>query len=244
MENRDVTFEIDSQEIYNVVTKSVLPEPADNEIVSHLEIGQELYSKFLKERICGEVSIWSPLEKRNIGSFKSIAKRLTTKLEGKVIDMREDKTLLRRLFIVSQRREEIDLSSLVIKFEFSAVPRSIFTCDGKLMLCTNKSVLIHEIEAIIREWGLSLMNMDIPNNCTGTESQFVEIIDVMAVVNSLNKTSEIKTCKDFSNKFNDMIMRETADCDAIRVIFDRYVSNSLKGATREKGVMEMLQNIK
>ena len=182
MENQDVTFESDSQQIYNVVTKSILPEPANNEIVSHFEIGQELYSKFHKKRICGEVSIWSPLKKRNIGSFKSIAKRLTTKLEGKVIYMREDKTLLRRLLIVSQRREEIDLSSLVSKFEFSAFPRSMFTYDGKLMLCTNKSVLIHGIEAIIREWGLSLMDLDIPsNNCTGTESQFVEIIDGMAV---------------------------------------------------------------
>ena len=128
--------------------------------------------------------------------------------------MHEDKTLLRRLLIVSQRREEIDLSSLLSKFEFSAVPRSMFTYDGKL--CTNKSVLIHEIEAIIREWGLSLMDLNIPsNNCTATESQFVEIIDGMAVVNSLNKTSEIKTCKVFSNKFNDMIMRVTADCDEI-----------------------------
>ena len=98
----------------------------------------------------------------------------------------------------------------------------------------NAMVLIHEIEAIIREWGLSLMGLDIPsNNCTGTESQFFEIIDGMAVVNSLNKTSEIKTCKGFSNKFNE-IMRETTDCDEIRVIFDRYVSNSLKGATRGK----------
>ena len=97
MENQDVTFERDSQEIYNVWTKSVVPEPANNVIVSHFKIGHEFYSKFLKERICGGVSVWSALKKRNIGSFKSIAKRLTTKLEGKVIDMREDKTLLRRL---------------------------------------------------------------------------------------------------------------------------------------------------
>ena len=77
------------------------------------------------------------------------------------------------------------------------------------------------------------MDLDIPSyKCTGTESQFVEIIDDMAVVNSLKKTSEIKTCKDVSNKFNDMIMGETADCDGIRVISDRYVSNSLKGVTR------------
>ena len=103
------------------------------------------------------------------------------------------------------------------------------------MFCTNKGVLIHEIDAIIREWGLSLMDLDIPsNNCAGTENQFVVVIDGIAVVNSLNKTSEIKTCKNCSNKFNDMIMRETVDCDEIRVIFDRYVSNSLKGATRGK----------
>lgn len=141
LENLEVTFEKEHDDIYNIVTKSVLPTTAKNEILSHFDIGQELYSNFLKERIHGEMPIWSPLKKRNIGSFKSIEKRLTRKLEGKVIEMREDKSLLRRLLIVSQKRDDIDSSSLISKYEFSAVPRSLFTYDGKLLPCTNKSVI-------------------------------------------------------------------------------------------------------
>ena len=141
LENLEVTFEKEHDDIYNIVTKSVLPTTAKNEILSHFDIGQELYSNFLKERIHGEMPIWSPLKKLNIGSFKSIEKRLTTKLEGKVIEMREDKSLLRRLLIVSQKRDDIDLSSHISKYEFSAVPRSLFTYDGKLLPCTNKSVI-------------------------------------------------------------------------------------------------------
>ena len=65
--------------------------------------------------------------------------------------MREDKPLLRRLLIVSQKRDDIDLCSLISKYEFSVVPRSLFTFDGKLILCTNKSILTQEIEKLIEK---------------------------------------------------------------------------------------------
>ena len=74
--------------------------------------------------------------------------------------------------------------------------------------------------------------MDIPSS--NSRCPIVEIIGGMALVNAIEKTGEIKTCKDFSNAFNKLIMLETGDSDEIRVLFDRYVSHYLKAGTREK----------
>ena len=62
----------------------------------------------------------------------------------------------------------------------------------------------------------------------------------MFVVNAINETSEIKTCKDFSDKLCDSIIQEAAYNDKVRVIFYRYVTCSVKCATREKRCAENL----
>ena len=56
----------------------------------------------------------------------------------------------------------------------------------------------------------------------------------MFVVNAINETSEIKTCKDFSDKLCDSIIQEAAYNDKVKVIFYRYITCSVKFATREK----------
>ena len=73
----------------------------------------------------------------------------------------------------------------------------MFTYDGKLIPCTNKSVLIQEIENLIEENVPTSMDIDIPSS--NPRSPIFEIIDGMALVNAINKTGEIKNCKDFSN---------------------------------------------
>ena len=53
------------------------------------------------------------------------------------------------------------------------------------------------------------------------ENKGVIIIDGMAVVNRMNKGQDIKTCKDFSDKFNQIILQGGSHFDEIRLIFDR-----------------------
>ncbi len=60
------------------------------------------------------------------------------KLKDKVIQLKEERTLMTRFIIASRMREEIDLPALLGKFEFSVVPRSMFSSDGKLLHCTDK----------------------------------------------------------------------------------------------------------
>ena len=52
---------------------------------------------------------------RKLLSFKSKAKTIKTKLEGKLITMKEDRFLLQCILVISQKRHEIDLSVYIFK---------------------------------------------------------------------------------------------------------------------------------
>ena len=56
----------------------------------------------------------------------------------------------------------------------------------------------------------------------------------MAVVNKMKKTDAMRTCNDFAIAFIDYLAYESRYFKQVRLIFDRYVTTSLKGKTREK----------
>ena len=61
----------------------------------------------------------------------------------------------------------------------------------------------------------------------------VMIIDGIAVVNRINiKKSKIKNCQEFAESFINIVLHEATGCDEIRVVFDRYIEDSLKAETR------------
>ena len=71
-------------------------------------------------------------------------------------------------------------------------------------------------------------NPDIPqpNKC-------VAIIDTMTDVQSVDKPSLIKTCKDLSAHLIAFIQRKYDEYDELHIVFDRYeIPKSLKSATR------------
>ena len=51
----------------------------------------------------------------------------------------------------------------------------------------------------------------------------------MAIVKKIHiKKSKIKTCADFAEAFVDRVLDESFGYNKVRVVFDRYVRNSLK----------------
>ena len=61
-----------------------------------------------------------------------------------------------------------------------------------------------------------------------SSSYQVIIIDGMAVVNSVTKTEQIKTCQDFADAFLQIICNITAQYGEVRLVFDWYIKTSLK----------------
>ena len=67
-----------------------------------------------------------------------------------------------------------------------------------------------------------------------TANDRILIIDGMAIVNSITKHGNMKTCADFAESFLSIICYMTQEYDEVRVVFDRYISPSLKSQTRSK----------
>jgi hypothetical protein len=147
MEEFDVDF-TDSDCVYNVVSKAVLPLQSASEVIEHTKIGDKIYGEFIKERFHGTLSIWSTFKKRQLKSFKTTKKSIKSKVGEKVVQLKEEKTLLTRFLIAARKRPELDLEHCIGNFEFSVVPKSLFTSDGQPLMCTDKSVVIHQIESL------------------------------------------------------------------------------------------------
>ena len=101
MEALDVSFR-DLDTVYNAVSKAIHSKQAKADILNHNSIGNDMYKKFKNERIYGEKCVWDKMPLRKLLTFKSTAKTIKTKLEGKLITMKEDRSLMQRISYISK----------------------------------------------------------------------------------------------------------------------------------------------
>ena len=110
---------------------TILSEQAKADILNHNFFGNDMYKKFKDERIYGEKCVWDKMSQRKLLTFKSTAKTIKTKLEGKLI-------------------------TVIGKCEFSVSPRSLFSFDGKVHPCIDKSKLMHALEDKAQEMEMTV----------------------------------------------------------------------------------------
>ena len=67
-----------------------------------------------------------------------------------------------------------------------------------------------------------------------SEVSKVAVIDGMVEVQSLKKDASVKTCSDLGKLFASKMRKKTSSYDEVRILFDRYLDNSLKDQTRAK----------
>ena len=141
-----------------------------------------------------------------------------------------------KFVVASRRRDYIDLPHYFGKYEFSVVPRSMFRQDGSLLLGCDKASVMHQIEELMgkKKENMETENLLPENLVPETSHRKVIILDGMAVVNQIKKTSQIKTCKDLAGAFIQKVLYESRGHEEVRMIFDRYQENSIKDPTRSK----------
>ena len=178
MDTVDVTFSTNDS-LYYVVSKADV-------------IRTELDETFVNVRLHGDVSVWATFRKRHLKNFKvELNRTIKSTIQGKVVQLREKKKFLfSRFLITSRMHPEIDLEFCRGNYEFSVVPKALFIPDGELLPCTNKTRVLHQIEAEATRNNETLVSDDIQlyQQCS------VLIVDGMAVVNQLNKNMKVKTC--------------------------------------------------
>ena len=230
-------FQEKSEDLFNIVTKAVVSEKTKNDLCNHTKIGIELFNDFVRDRITsGKLGLWSPMKKQRLSTWRKVGKELKVKAAGKIIVLKEDRSLFARMMVVCKSRPEINMKDAIGLHEFSVVPRSLFAADGTMFHCTNKSQLMFILEALPGDQPAETANtQEAGVDVQGRHRVRVDIVDGMAEVQSLKKTDDVKNCLDLADHFVVKLFEKYRECDELRLIFDRYdIPLSLKMATRAR----------
>ena len=191
-------------------------------------IGEVLYNNFVDERLFGEVSIWEPLKKRKITTFKIHVKSCNIKTKEGVVNIKEERKLMSRFIVASRTRQDIDLPHYFGEYEFSVVPRSLFNRYGVLIPSKDKSSVFH----LIKDLSPASVITD-SGELAGGDNKVI-VLDAMAIDNSIQiENNDIKLCKYFAAKFVNRVQLKSFTFKEARAFFDRYDELSLKSKTRQ-----------
>ena len=170
------------------------------------------------------------MKKAELKTYKTVCKRI--KVKDTVTELKEDWGLFARKLIVGRSRQEIELKGSLLNYEFSVVPRGLFSSEGSKYHCPKKSDLTKILEAIPpKETSIGAASQH-QHNLSDLK---VAIVDGMAEVQAINTPKSIKTCKDLGDHFASLIKSKFGTCNEVPVIYDDYtVNKSLKTATRSK----------
>ena len=73
--------------------------------------------------------MWDPVKKKKLPMLGSNVKTVTVKIKDQLVQVKEEHKLISRSLIVCRTHHDIDLLSYLGNYEFSVVPRSLFTPD-------------------------------------------------------------------------------------------------------------------
>ena len=232
-------FAVEGDRLHNMITHAYVPDEFVEQILNANDTGQKMYEDYVTERINGDISLWAKVTKVGNKMFMSGNKTTTIKLRDKTIDLKETKDLYGRLMILAKSTRDIDQKGAIGNHEFTLTPRSLFSPDGSMLRCTDKSKLIRLLEMLGKE--AELEQGRLPSEETGrvyegsmdavatpalpTESRDVErgvaVVDGMVLLHKM-QTTALGTVVDLSHSFNDMLLSMTREYDEIIIVFDTY----------------------
>ena len=103
-------FSEESEDLFNLVTKVIMPEKVKEDLCQQSVIGNRMLCRFVEDRIkSNKCSIWSLMKKRKLNTWKSTTKTLKVKINENAVELKEDRSLFARMCVVAKSRPEIDL---------------------------------------------------------------------------------------------------------------------------------------
>jgi hypothetical protein len=243
-------FSYQGDDLINITTNKVMPIDVQHDISTSAQVGLEMYSSFIKERLLTDaVNIWARMKKAKLQMWKSCRKTVTCKLTNEVVELKDDRSLFARLMIIARSRPDVSLRDAIGTYEFRALPPSLFSSDGSLLMCTDKSKLMGILESLATEESASAAISDDPlDHGPNDAKKAVAILDGMVYVQAFGKPATVNTCADYATQFLQYVFRKVDECDEVHLVFDTYnLTNSLKTATRERrlgGHRETVYHIK
>ena len=134
-----------------MITHAHVPDEFVEHILNANDIRQKMYEDFVTERINGNISPWAKVTKVGNTMFMSGNTTTTFKLRDKTVDIKDTKNLYGRLMTLAKSTRDIDPKGAIGNHEFTLTPRSLFSTDGSMLRCTDKSQLIRLLEMLGKE---------------------------------------------------------------------------------------------
>lgn len=207
----------DTPELLSLDKRHVVDECVADSVRSIEALGQEKFKEYQESVILNcTKSIHDPIEKNSLALFKRPKPKSKTKHTKKVAMLKDDVSLFSRLYIVAKHRD-CDMASF-FKHENQHYPPSL-SDYGKLRFA-KKSDLLHILpQESQKDHPISIDAM---------------AYDGAALVHLL-PTKQVTTFDEYATSvFLPHIVRQLEKCTRVDVVWDRYISDSIKAATREK----------
>ena len=215
----------DRANLFNLVTKVVLPEEVKDDLCNESAKGNKLFTVFVRERIkTGKESLWSWN-----ALMKTTGKKTNLSVENNVVELQEHRCLFARMKMVYKSCSEINIAEAVGVYEFSLVPRPAFASDGSMLHCSRKNALTNAIQKNVNYRENSATECRKALSMQGK----VLIVDDVAELQSLDKPKWITTCSQLAEHYMKQLLQKCSESDETHVVFDRYDDElSMKSATR------------
>ena len=83
-----ITYE--GEDLTNIITKVVMPVHVQKDVCNQDEIGQEMYAKYVVERInTNEVSVWARMKKVQLKMWKGVRKTVKHRVADQVVELKD-----------------------------------------------------------------------------------------------------------------------------------------------------------
>ena len=233
--NHGNPFAVEKDRLHNMITHAYVPDEFVEQIFNANDTGQKMYEDYVTARINGNISIWAKVTKVGNTVFMSGNKTTTIKVRVKTVDLKYTKDLYGRLMILAKSTKDIDQKGAIGNHEFTLTPRSLFSTDGSMLRCTDKSQLIRLLEMLGKE--AKLEQCRLPSEETGcvyecsmdedathvlpTESLDVDRgitdVDDTVILHKMQSTA-LGIVVDLSYSFNDLLLSMTREYDEIILV--------------------------
>ena len=175
-------FATEERHLVNIITKAVTPDYIKEGVLTRDKIGQALFDTFAQERIVeAKLSVWSPMKKANLKSWKSAWQTKKNKTTCGVAPLKDDRAIFARFLVVILSRPDLDTKETISTFELAEYPRALFFSDGSLRHCATKSKLMNILESLLPAQQQPQTSTVQPHSADPSSRQVV-IIDAIAVV--------------------------------------------------------------
>ncbi|PIK41754.1 hypothetical protein BSL78_21395 [Apostichopus japonicus] len=162
----------DQNQLVNLTSGVVASKEVADDLASAKSKGEVAVQSFITDRLQGEeTGFFAPIKRLNLKTFASMRRKRTTKVKGKVIELKSNRNLFARLLLCGTSRN-ISLESM-LQYCLGPLPLSLSTHDGTLVKHP-KAKLMHHLESCTQDPYLS----SIPQDCTW-------IVDAMAMLQQL-----------------------------------------------------------